>query len=84
MTEQEYNRICWHSRRGMLELDLILGPFVQKHFKQISEQNQQRYIQLLTGEDQDLFRYFLEAEIPVEPELAAIVSLILELHHSNS
>ena len=25
----EYQRIYWHSRRGMLELDLVLMPFVE-------------------------------------------------------
>lgn len=83
ITEPQYNRICWHSRRGMLELDLVLGPFVQNHFKQQSEQDQQRYIRLLEEEDQDLFRWFLNAEVPKNSELAAIVALILRLHHTQ-
>ena len=79
ITEPQYNRIC--SRRGMLELDLVLGPFVQNHFKQQSEQDQQLYIKLLEEEDQDLFRWLLKADVPEAPELAAIVGLILRLHH---
>lgn len=84
ITDADYNRLCWHSRRGMLELDLVLGPFVQNHFKQQSQQDQQRYIYLLTQEDQDLFRWFLAAERPEDPELCAIIDLILELHHRRA
>ena len=28
-------RIRWHSRRGMLELDLILVPFAEQHFESL-------------------------------------------------
>lgn len=81
ITEAQYNRICWHSRRGMLELDLLLGPFVRDHFKQQSERDQQRYVRLLKEEDQDLFRWLLSADKPEDPELAATILLILKLHH---
>lgn len=31
MVEQtELNRLFWHSRRGMLELDVLLVPFTRK------------------------------------------------------
>lgn len=31
MVEQtELNRLFWHSRRGMLELDVLLVPFTQE------------------------------------------------------
>lgn len=83
ITDTEYNRLCWHSRRGMLELDLVLGPFIQNHFKQIPELDQQRYVYLLTQEDQDLYRWFLAAERPDDTELCAIIDLILELHHRH-
>ena len=34
-SEQEkidHNRAIWHSRRGMLELDLVLEPFVKLRY----------------------------------------------------
>ena len=73
----EYNRLCWHSRRGMLELDLVLGPFVKQHYPQLSVVNQDRYRRLLECEDQDLFSWFLGRAKPQDEELANIVEQIL-------
>lgn len=83
VSDTEYKRICWHSRRGMLELDLIMEPFVKKHFRDLSAEDQQRYVKLLEEEDTDMFRWFLRAELPEDPELKRIVSLILENHRQD-
>ena len=74
----EYKRIYWHSRRGMLELDLVLVPFVENHLRLLPADDQQRYVALLESEDTDLFRWFLRSERPEDPDLARIVALILE------
>jgi antitoxin CptB len=78
VSQEKLNRIFWHSRRGMLELDLILVPFVRDHFPAISEADQMRYEQLLACEDQDMFSWFMRSSIPEDAEIAAIVGLILE------
>ena len=79
---QDYNinRLYWHSRRGMLELDLVLMPFVKQHFEGLDDADKQRYIRLLESEDQDLFGWFLKHKVPEDAELAKIVALILERH----
>ena len=78
VSDADFNRLCWHSRRGMLELDLVLEPFVKQQFRQLSELNQQRYEQLLECEDQDLFSWFLGRMRPQDEEIASIVDTILE------
>jgi antitoxin CptB len=30
-------RVRWRSRRGLLELDIVLGRFVETHYNQLSE-----------------------------------------------
>lgn len=76
-TDTDYKRIYWHSRRGMLELDLILVPFVEHHLRGQAPDDQALYVKLLESEDADLFRWFLRAERPDDPELARMVALIL-------
>jgi len=71
-------RLYWHSRRGMLELDLILAPFLQERFDSLEPVDQARYERLLTAEDQDLFKWFIGRERPADPDMAVIVSKILE------
>ena len=74
---EEHNRMRWASRRGMLELDLVLDPFVNQRFLQLDAADRERYRQLMLCEDQELFGWFLRREVPEDPELAAIVRIIL-------
>ena len=76
--QEEINRMRWASRRGMLELDLVLEPFVVASYAGLDEQDRQRFQQLMTCEDQDLFAWFMQREQPQDEELSAIVSKILE------
>ncbi len=73
----EYNRVCWASRRGMLELDLVLEPFVKECYPGLGEADQQRYRNLLECEDTELFKWFLGRVRPEDNELAQIVDTIL-------
>lgn len=68
----------WASRRGMLELDLVLEPFVSARYAALSDDDKIRYRDLMLCEDQELFGWFLGRQIPNDPELAAIVRTILE------
>lgn len=79
----DLNRIYWHSRRGMLELDLILMPFVEKHYRNLSLSDKQAYVSLLACEDQDLFGWFLQHKQPADPVLVYMVNLVLEKHHQT-
>lgn len=72
------NRLLWASRRGMLELDLILQPFVEQAFPSLDESDQRLYEQLLEEQDQDLFTWFLHRKDPDNPDLLRIVTLIRE------
>jgi antitoxin CptB len=79
ISDQDYKRIYWHSRRGMLELDLILVPFVENHLRQLPEADQLHFVRLLEQEDTDLFRWLMRADKPADPDLASIVGRILDL-----
>jgi antitoxin CptB len=80
----EYNRLCWHSRRGMLELDLVLGPFVQDCYRTLSPPDQQRYRQLLLSEDPDLFSWFLGHATPPDKDIEKIVNKILAFTRADA
>jgi antitoxin CptB len=43
----------------MLELDLILGDYAQKHYAQASPQTQQAFQDLLACQDQELFDWLV-------------------------
>lgn len=77
LVDSDYKRLYWASRRGMLELDLVLMPFAEERLREISAEDQQRYIRLLESEDTELFAWFLQRQRPQDPELAAIVDVVL-------
>ena len=72
------NRLLWASRRGMLELDLILQPFTQNHYDSLEESDQLRYETLLECEDQNLFLWLMNREQAKDPDTQRIVQIIRE------
>ncbi|MFT6791151.1 MAG: antitoxin CptB [Cellvibrionaceae bacterium] len=80
----ELNRIRWASRRGMLELDLILQPFIENSYSALSREDQQRYQKLLDEQDVDLFAWLLNHQIPPNQELQRIVQIVRDSVSSKS
>lgn len=70
------NRVLWASRRGMLELDLILLPFVENIYPGLSPEDQLSYQQLMLSEDQDMYAWFMRREDPSDSRLQRIVDLV--------
>jgi antitoxin CptB len=73
----EFNRLFWHSRRGMLELDVLLVPFLKEAYPDLPKEDQQRYQKLLGCEDTDMFEWFMQRSKPEDPDLRRIVEIIL-------
>ena len=82
VSDEELNRMRWAARRGMLELDLVLEPFVQARYQGLDEADRARFQALMVCEDQDLFAWFLRREQPADGELSIIVSKILDFAHT--
>ena len=78
MSDTELNRMRWAARRGMLELDLVLGPFVESRYASLSLAERQIFQRLMLCEDQDLFIWFMRREQTDDEELAGIVKQILD------
>jgi antitoxin CptB len=73
----DFNRLAWHSRRGMLELDVLLIPFLNEVYRDLSKEDQQRYKRLLDCEDPDLFSWFMRNSVPSDPDHLYMVNMIL-------
>ena len=74
----DYNRLKWASRRGMLELDLILQPFVEQVYPGLSTELQHIFADLLLCEDQDLFSWLLNRQEPEAEHFLLMVRMIRE------
>ncbi len=71
-------RLVWASRRGMLELDLILMPFLEKVYPALSQSDKEFYWALLAEEDQDIYAWCMRREDPEKKSLQRIVGIIRE------
>lgn len=78
----DVKRVCWHSRRGMLELDVLLVPFAEEAYASLADDDKARYREMLEREDPDLFTWFMEHVTPQEADMERIVNLVRE--HARS
>lgn len=76
--DAEAGRLRWRSRRGMLELELALQPFVRRRLAGLSALDRERFARLLEYDDWDLFEWLHgRGEVP-EADLAALLGTIRE------
>jgi len=74
----ELNRLYWHSRRGMLELDVLLVPFVKEVYPTLDAEDRECYRKLLECEDQDMFGWFMQRAESEDADLQRMVRMILD------
>ncbi|MDX1811998.1 MAG: succinate dehydrogenase assembly factor 2 [Gammaproteobacteria bacterium] len=56
----EENRLRWACRRGMLELDILLGGFIDNGYQQLTNDEKFIFQDLLLEADQQLYEYFMK------------------------
>ncbi|OYD24764.1 succinate dehydrogenase assembly factor 2 [Oceanimonas baumannii] len=78
LTSTDKPRLIWACRRGMLELDVILGPFVEHEYDALSDPEQATFRRLLECDDPDLFAWFMGHDRSGDEALQAMVNYILE------
>lgn len=69
-------QLRWACRRGMLELDVLLGNFLEEAFLNISSEYQKKFINLLDHNDQDLYMWLTAKTVPDDQEVSSIVERI--------
>lgn len=72
----EVDRIRWHCRRGMLELDLILNGFVERHLGRLDPQQMEVFRDLLDQPDNDLLDLVMGRVEPAELRYKLVLELM--------
>lgn len=70
------NRLKWQCRRGMLELDVILIPFLAEHFDGLEGIQQSAFVELLKEADPDLYTWIMGFGQCDKTDLVEIIQLI--------
>jgi antitoxin CptB len=75
---EELRRLTWHSRRGMLELDVLLLPFTENRYSELSDEEKTNYKRLINCEDQDLFNWFMAKSRCDDEGIQQMVEVVLD------
>ena len=71
----EKSKLYWAARRGMLELDIFLMPFVEHQYEKLTEADQQNFQALVECTDMELY-YWLSDKEPAPEEFVNMVDRI--------
>lgn len=72
----QHSRLKWACRRGMLELDVLLGNFLESGYAGLSVADKWLFIKLLECSDPELFSWLLGSEQPRDEGLIKIVQVV--------
>lgn len=75
------SRLRWACRRGMLELDVLLGNFLEEAYLSLDQTEQKIFIELLSENDQDLFMWLTGKESPLSSNFITLIEKIR--HHAK-
>ncbi|MCX7184025.1 MAG: succinate dehydrogenase assembly factor 2 [Nitrosospira sp.] len=73
---KELERARWRCRRGLLELDIVLQRFMDKHYQQLSETELQQLATLLDLSDNDLWDMITTRKEPEDASLWPVLRLL--------
>ncbi len=77
MELHELNKLRWHcTRRALLELDIVLGRFLDNGFNQLTDTQVKTFVDLVAMEDHDLWALIsgkVDAEDPAEIDVIAAI-----------
>jgi antitoxin CptB len=72
----EKARLQWRCRRGMLELDLLLLPFVENVYDTLTPEDKHKFHLLLDLQDQELLECLMLQAKPEDENLNDIISQV--------
>ncbi len=64
--QSEYKALLWATRRGMLELDVILTPYLEHAFNNMSASDIKHFKEYLEQDDPDLYAWLMGFESPLK------------------
>ena len=77
MERKAYEGLRWPCiRRGLLEADIALTRFLDGQFRELSEEQQQAFVELADMEDHDLWYLISGQSDCPDPRLAPIVAML--------
>ncbi len=74
--QNEQGKARWRSRRGMLEVEIALLPFVRDYYDRLAAADRLAYARLLEEDDWTIHDWLRGASAPADAALSRIVTRI--------
>ena len=74
----ETDRIRWQCRRGLLELDLVLAAFCDRHLERLEATERDLFRELLASPDNDLLDLVMGRDSPADPRFNVLLERLRE------
>lgn len=74
---EEWSRLKWRCRRGLLELDLVLQAFIREGYTALGRKERQHFDRLLALPDDTLLAYIQGREIPSDEKFNELIKKII-------
>ena len=75
--EEKKKELVWQCRRGLKEIEVLLVPFLEKHYQHESPEIRRLFEALLEEEDLDIFEWFTRRVKPDTEQMEEIINVIL-------
>ena len=72
----DLDRLRWQCRRGLLELDLVLARFIERHYSSLALAEQESFKRLLDYPDNDLWDLIAGRREPQAGEPQGLIRLL--------
>jgi antitoxin CptB len=69
-------RLRWRCRRGLLELDIVLGRFIERRYAALDEAQQAAFDELLDMPDTELWDMITGKEVPAREGLRTVLEWV--------
>ena len=76
-------KIKYSARRGMLELDILLAPYLNNRYLDEAKEDKKLFIEFLTSEDNDIFDWLFKGVNPPVKFEALVQKIIQEKKVEN-
>jgi antitoxin CptB len=73
---KELERARWRCRRGLLELDILLGRFMDEHYATLGENELRQFEMLLNLPDNDLWDMIMQKQQTKDQSLQPVLRLL--------
>ncbi len=76
------SRLRWKCRRGMREMDILMGRFLDRGYDGLDEAGRAAFERLLDLPDQDILQWLWSGDDPADPQLADLMRQMRRVVHT--